>query len=89
MITMQETSRAAGGMRPRQRCSHCGGPFGMVTHRWWGSKFCKRRCKEAYLREIMLDRSMIGRWWNSAPEQAVPSSSWAYATLRARTRPLI
>jgi hypothetical protein len=23
----------------------------MVTHRWWGSKFCKRTCKNAYLRE--------------------------------------
>jgi hypothetical protein len=23
----------------------------MVTHRWWGNKFCKRTCKNAYLRE--------------------------------------
>jgi hypothetical protein len=34
-----------------QVCDHCGGRFGMVTHRWWGNKFCKRRCKNAYLRE--------------------------------------
>jgi len=34
----------------------------MVTHRWWGSKFCKRRCKDAYLREIMLDRCAVFRW---------------------------
>jgi hypothetical protein len=34
-----------------QVCDHCGGRFGMVTHRWWGDKFCKRRCKNAYLRE--------------------------------------
>jgi hypothetical protein len=34
-----------------QVCDHCGGRFGMVTHRWWGSKFCKRTCKNAYLRE--------------------------------------
>jgi hypothetical protein len=34
----------------------------MVTQRWWGSKFCKRRCKEAYLREIMLDRNMVHSW---------------------------
>jgi hypothetical protein len=33
-----------------QVCNHCGGRFGMVTHRWWGNKFCKRRCKNAYLR---------------------------------------
>jgi hypothetical protein len=49
-------------VRSRQVCDHCGGPFGMVTHRWWGSKFCKRRCKEAYLREIMLDRHTVQRW---------------------------
>ena len=30
---------------------HCGGRFGLVTHRWWGNKFCKRTCKTAYLRE--------------------------------------
>jgi hypothetical protein len=40
-------------MRLRQVCDHCGGPFGMVTHRSWGGKFCKRRCKDAFLREIM------------------------------------
>src|SRR6266481_8427073 len=35
----------------RQVCDHCGGRFGMVTHRWWTNKFCKRTCKNAYLRE--------------------------------------
>jgi hypothetical protein len=49
-------------VRSRQVCDHCGGPFGMVTHRWWGSKFCKRRCKDAYLREVMLDRNTVRRW---------------------------
>jgi hypothetical protein len=34
-----------------QVCDHCGGRFGMVTHRWWGNKFCKRTCKNAHLRE--------------------------------------
>jgi hypothetical protein len=23
----------------------------MVTHRWWGDKFCKKACKNTYLRE--------------------------------------
>jgi hypothetical protein len=48
--------------RARQHCDNCGGPFGLVTHRWWGSKFCKRRCKEAHIRKIMLDRRIIHRW---------------------------
>ena len=57
MTIIQVTNQSAPAARPaRQRCDHCGGPFGLVTHRWWGSKFCKRRCKEAHLREIMLDR---------------------------------
>jgi hypothetical protein len=44
-------------------CDRCGGRFGMVTHRWWGNKFCKRSCKDAYLREIALDRAAIARWF--------------------------
>ena len=46
----------------RRHCDHCGGAFGLVTHRWWGSKFCKRRCKDAHLREIMLARDTVYRW---------------------------
>jgi hypothetical protein len=34
-----------------QVCDYCGGRFGMVTHRRWGDKFCKRTCKNASLRE--------------------------------------
>jgi hypothetical protein len=63
MISREHASApATGAVRSRQVCDHCGGPFGMVTHRWWGSKFCKRRCKEAYLREIMPDRDTVHRW---------------------------
>ena len=63
MTTIQDENRPARGvMQSRQVCDHCGGLFGMVTHRWWGSKFCKRRCKDAYRREIMLDRDTVLRW---------------------------
>ena len=53
------------------------GHSGLVTHRWWGSKFCKRRCKEAHIREIMLDRRAIHRWCGllariSLGRQAIP-----------------
>ena len=34
-----------------QVCEYCGGRFGMVTHRWWGNKSCKKTCKNTYLRE--------------------------------------
>ena len=33
----------------------------MVTHRWWGNKFCKRTCKGAYLRELARGRDKIRR----------------------------
>jgi hypothetical protein len=48
-------------MRQPQVCDHCGGRFGMVTHRWWGNKFCKRTCKGAYLRELARGRDKIRR----------------------------
>jgi len=37
--------------RKHQVCDHCGGRFGLVTHRWWGNKFCK---KVARFRAISL-----------------------------------
>jgi hypothetical protein len=62
MTTMDTKYAVSGAVRRRQVCAHCSGPFGMVTHRWWGSKFCKRRCKEAHLREVMLDRDAVHPW---------------------------
>src|SRR6266567_1979760 len=58
-----------GVMRQPQVCKHqvcdqCGGRFGMVTYRWWGNKFCKRTCKDAYLCEVTLDRDIIRRWFS-------------------------
>jgi hypothetical protein len=43
----------------------------MVTHRSWGGKFCNRRCKDAFLREIMHDCcGFLGMSWTlSSPEQ--------------------
>jgi hypothetical protein len=49
-------------IRKHQVCDLCGGRFGLVTHRWWGNKFCKKVCKDAYVREIVLDRDAIRRW---------------------------
>src|SRR5262249_34689538 len=64
-----------GVMRQPQVCKHqvcdrCGGRFGRVTHRWWGSKFCKRTCKDAYLRDVTLDRDTIRRWFGTRVSRA-------------------
>ena len=58
-----------------QVCDHCGGRFGMVTHRWWGNKFCKRTCKDAYLHEVSLDRNIIRRWVSLPSRRILPNSS--------------
>jgi len=49
-------------MKHHQACDHCGGRFGLVTHRWWGSKFCKRACKNAYRGEVALMREKLFFW---------------------------
>jgi hypothetical protein len=56
------TTKCQPRARKHQVCDHCGGRFGMVTHRWWGSKFCKRTCKDAYESRVMLDRNTLLRW---------------------------
>jgi hypothetical protein len=62
MMTMEAAScPVKRAQRTRQVCDHCGGPFGMVTHRWWGSKFCKRGCKDAHRRETMLQHNLVHR----------------------------
>jgi len=52
-----------GRARAVNACDHCGRRFGMVTYRWWGSKFCKKTCKVAFLRELGLGRGEICRWF--------------------------
>src|SRR3981189_1188510 len=86
-------------MRQNQVCDHCRGCFGMVMHRWWGNKFCKRTCKDAYLRELALDRDKIRRWYgfpsrgdsfkllSHPPQDARPNRSENRAILVAVPRP--
>jgi hypothetical protein len=57
MTILQITNERAHSAR--RLCDHCGGAFGMVTHRRWGKKFCKRRCREAHIRDVKRDRRTI------------------------------
>jgi hypothetical protein len=52
-----------GEVRQPQVCDHCGGRFGLLTHRWWSNKFCKKKCKDAHLRELAFRRDQIRRWY--------------------------
>jgi hypothetical protein len=73
ITTDRNSAGVDGGALPIQSakiatsCAHCGGRFGMVTHRWWGNKFCKRTCKDEYLRELALGRDKICRWFGFLP----------------------
>jgi hypothetical protein len=39
-----------------QRCSYCGGRFGMIRHRHFSKQFCKAVCKEQYLQALIDSR---------------------------------
>lgn len=32
-----------------KRCDFCGGRFGLISHRHFWKRFCRKRCKENYL----------------------------------------
>ena len=50
-------------MKQHKACDHCGGRFGLATYRWWGARFCKNRCKDAYLHDVALGRREIVCWY--------------------------
>jgi hypothetical protein len=71
-----------------QVCDRCGGRFGMVTHRWWGNKFCTRSCRDAYLHEIALDRAAITRWFGVVQlMRKAPLPSMVLASVRPTSSP--
>jgi hypothetical protein len=74
--------------RKPQVCDRCGGRFGMVTHRWWGNKFCRRSCRDAYLHEIALDRAAIARWFGVVQlMRKAPLPSMVLASVRPTSSP--
>ena len=87
-----------GRLRAANACDHCGGRFGMVTHRCWGSKFCKKTCKASFLREFWGERNLpllrlrpqsFGlRLLSTLPSNALLQFSWhCDASLRASPYP--
>jgi predicted nucleic acid-binding Zn ribbon protein len=45
-----------------KRCTHCGGPFGLIRQRWWGERFCSDRCRKKFLDKIAKDRERFRKW---------------------------
>lgn len=40
----------------KQRCSYCGGRFGLIRHRHFSKQLCKAVCKERYLQALIETR---------------------------------
>ena len=45
------------------RCTKCGGRFGLVSHHHWGLRFCRKVCKESYLAKAALDHARVRKWF--------------------------
>jgi hypothetical protein len=46
-----------------KRCDHCGGRFGLVSHRHLWKRFCRKRCKQKYLRNLAEKIEANRRQW--------------------------
>jgi hypothetical protein len=40
-----------------KRCDFCGGRFGLVSHRLFWKRFCRKRCKESYVQARKIGRN--------------------------------
>ena len=47
------------------RCTTCGGRFGLVCHQHWALRFCRKACKDTFLAKIAKDHSRIRKWLGS------------------------
>jgi hypothetical protein len=45
-----------------KRCAHCGGRFGLIVYRWYGERFCRAKCRDAFLHRLEADRDRLKRW---------------------------
>ena len=45
-----------------RQCSFCSGRFGLIRHHHWDAQFCRKSCKEAYLKKIAEDREKARRF---------------------------
>lgn len=47
------------------KCAHCSSTkFGLIVHRWWGLKFCKKTCLQTYLAKLAQERERVKQWLN-------------------------
>jgi hypothetical protein len=49
-----------------KRCDHCGGRFGLVSHRVLLKRFCRRRCRKNYFAALAERFVSARRQWIGA-----------------------
>jgi hypothetical protein len=45
------------------RCAGCGGKLGLVSHRHWGLRFCRKACKDNFLARLAKDHARMRKWF--------------------------
>jgi hypothetical protein len=46
------------------RCAHCGGKFGLVSHFYFGRRFCRKACREKFVARTAREREHVFKWFN-------------------------
>jgi hypothetical protein len=49
-------------IKPRNRCAHCEGKFGLVSHYHLGQRFCRKICKEKFVAKRARERENLIKW---------------------------
>jgi hypothetical protein len=45
------------------RCTNCGGKFGLVYHSHWNLRFCRKACKDDFLAKTAKDHTRMRKWF--------------------------
>ena len=60
--------------KAENRCAHCGGKLGLVSHHYWGLRFCRKSCKADFLAASAKDHARIRKWFGFLPRPPKASS---------------
>jgi hypothetical protein len=48
--------------KPLNRCAHCEGKFGLVSHFHFGRRFCRKACKVKFAARRARERDELVKW---------------------------
>ena len=56
--------------KAENRCSNCGGKFGLVSYYHWGLRFCRKACRDKFLAKTAKGHACMRRWFGFLPHRA-------------------